>query len=251
MEKIILRAEILTNLAILIPCLNEGERLIKTVANLENELGDEFDLILVDGGSTDGSIQQLIGAPLKILQSILITNKGKGLSHDLYLGMNEVVDKYEYVMTLDGNYKDDVRNIRKIFNFAVRYKIDFTQGSRFRPGGISRNLPRDRYLGIKFFISPLISIFARKIFTDPTNQSRVFSKKAIKYLMKTDINKLKRYDFFFFIPIKLSRSNFLTSEFPVTRSYPEDGTIPTHIPKSSYFKLGCDLVRVATNYKKY
>lgn len=206
---------------------------------------------MVDGGSTDGSIQQLLGSPLKILQSILITNKGKGLSHDLYLGMNEVVDKYEYVMTLDGNYKDDVKNIRKIFNFAVRYKIDFTQGSRFRPGGISRNLPRDRYLGIKFFISPLISIFARKIFTDPTNQSRVFSKKAIKYLMKTDINKLKRYDFFFFIPIKLSRSSFLTSEFPVTRSYPDDGTIPTHISKSSYFKLGCDLVRVATNYKKY
>jgi glycosyltransferase involved in cell wall biosynthesis len=251
MEKIIVRPEILSNLAILIPCLNEGERLIKTVKNLEIELGNEFDLIIVDGGSTDGSIQQLLDTPLRILQSILITNKGKGLSHDLYMGFNEVLDKYDYVMTLDGNNKDDVRNIRKIFNFAVKYKIDFTQGSRFRPGGISQNLPLDRYLGIKLFISPVISIVSRKFFTDPTNQSRVFSKKAISYLTKTDINKFKRYDFFFFIPIKLSRSGYSTSEFPVTRSYPDDGSIPTHIPKSRYPRLGYDLVRMAINYRNY
>jgi glycosyltransferase involved in cell wall biosynthesis len=251
MEKIILRPENLSNLAIIIPCLNEGQRLIKTVENLEIELGDEFDLIIVDGGSTDGSVQQLINTPLKILQSILITNKGKGLSHDLHIGFNEVVDKYDYVMTLDGNNKDDVRNIRKIFNFTVTYKIDFTQGSRFRSGGISRNLPRDRYLGIKFFISPIISIASRKFFTDPTNQSRVFSKKAINFLAKTDINKFKRYDFFFFIPIKLSRTGHSTSEFPVTRNYPDDGSIPTHIPKSRYPRLGWDIVRIATSYKKY
>ena len=246
-----MRPEILSNLAIIIPCLNEGQRLIKTVKNLEIELGNEFDLIVVDGGSTDGSIQQLISTPLKILQSILITNKGIGLSYDLYMGFTEVVDKYEYVMTLDGNNKDDVKNIRKIFSFAVTNEIDFTQGSRFRLGGISRNLPRDRYLGIKYFISPIISIASRKYFTDPTNQCRVFSKSAIKYLAKIDINKFKRYDFFFFIPIKLSRSGYSTSEFPVTRSYPDDGSIPTHIPRSRYLRLGLDLVRMATGYKKY
>jgi len=251
MEKIVLRPKILSNLAIIIPCLNEGQRLIKTVENLEIELGNEFDLIVIDGGSTDGSIHQLVSTPLKILQSILISNKGKGLSHDLYIGFNEVVDKYEYVMTLDGNNKDDVRNIRKIFNFAVSNKIDFTQGSRFRSGGISRNLPRDRYLGIKFFVSPIISIASRKFFTDPTNQSRVFSKRAINYLAKTNIDKFNRYDFFFFIPIKLSRSGYSTSEFPVTRNYPDDGSIPTHIPKSRYPRLGWDIVRIAASYKKY
>ena len=78
MEKIMIKPENLSNLAIIIPCLNEGQRLIKTVENLEIELGNEFDLIIVDGGSTDGSIQQLISTPLKILQSILITNKGNG-----------------------------------------------------------------------------------------------------------------------------------------------------------------------------
>lgn len=251
MEKILIRPERLSNLAIIIPCLNEGQRLIKTVENLEIELGDEFDLIIVDGGSTDGSIQQLTSTPLKILQSILITNKGKGLSYDLYMGFTEVVDKYDYVMTLDGNNKDDVKNIRKIFSFAVSHQIDFTQGSRFRLGGISRNLPRDRYLAIKFFISPIISIASRKFYTDPTNQCRVFSKRTINFLTKIDISKFQRYDFFFFIPIKLSRSGYSISEFPVTRSYPDDGSVPTHIPKSRYPKLGYDLVRLVFSHKRY
>ena len=251
MEKIILRAEILKNSAILVPCLNEGKRLIKTVRDLENELGNDFDLILIDGGSTDGSIQQVINTPLKILQSVLITNAKKGLSFDLYAGFKEVFDKYEYVMTLDGNNKDDVSNCRKIVDFASSSKIDFVQGSRFKPGGISQNLPTDRYIGIKFFISPIISIASQRIFTDPSNQCRVFSKKAINLIINVDISKFKRYDYFFFIPIKLSRSGCLTSEFPVTRSYPDDGTIPTHIPKSRYFKIGVDIVRMAIIHKKY
>lgn len=251
MEKIIVRSEISKNPAILVPCLNEGERLIKTVRNLENELGNDFDLILIDGGSTDGSIQQVISTPLKILQSVLITNAGKGLSFDLHAGFKEVFDKYEYVITLDGNNKDDVRNLRKIFEFTSIGKIDFVQGSRFQPGGISQNLPLDRYIGIKLLISPIISIASRRIFTDPSNQCRVFSKKAIKLLINVDISRFKRYDYFFFIPIKLSRSGYLTSEFPVTRRYPGDGTIPTHIPKSNYFRIGIDIVRMALTHKKY
>ena len=251
MEKIILREEILTNPAILIPCLNEGERLIKTVRGLENELGNDFDLILVDGGSSDGSLQQIISTPLKILQSVLITNEGKGLSFDLHTGLKELANKYEYVMTLDGNNKDDAKNLRKMFDFAMSNKIDFVQGSRFRPGGISRNLPKDRYIGIKFFISPIISIASRKIFTDPSNQCRILSKRAINFLIKADVKRFKRYDYFFFMPIKLSRSGYLTSEFPVTRSYPGDGTVPTHIPKTRYFRIGLDIMRVAITHKKY
>jgi glycosyltransferase involved in cell wall biosynthesis len=251
MDKIILRTEILTNLAILIPCLNEGERLIKTVKDLESELGGNYDLILIDGGSTDGSIQEVINTPLKILQSVLITNIGKGLSHDLYVGFKEVMNKYKFVMTLDGNNKDDAGKLREIFDFASNNNIDFVQGSRFQPGGISRNLPWDRYIGIKYFISPIISIASRKIFTDPTNQCRIFSKRAVNLLVETDISAFKRYDYFFFIPIKLSRAGYTVSEFPVTRSYPDDGTIPTHIPKSRYPRIGLDILKISITHKKY
>lgn len=251
MEKIKVREKILTNPALLIPCLNEGNRLLETVKNLEEELGNKFDLILIDGGSTDGSINKVLNLPLEILQCVIITNKGHGLSFDLYLGFEEVANKYKYVMTLDGNNKDDVKNLKSVFNFALSNKMDFVQGSRFLPGGISRNLPKDRHLGIKLFISPIISLAARKIFTDPSNACRFFSNKAISELIKIDINKFKRYNYFFFIPIRLSRANYLISEFPVTRSYPDDGTTPTHIPRSRYLRLGIDIIKIAIFHKKY
>ena len=250
MKKLTIRPEKLTNFAILIPCLNEGERLVKTVKDLERELGNDCDLIIIDGGSKDGSIREVINLHSKILQSVLITNKGEGLSYDLFLGFKEVCNRYEFVMTLDGNNKDDVRNLGRLFDFASNNKIDFVQGSRFCPGGISQNLPYDRYLGIKLFIAPLISWASRKKFTDPSNQCRVFSKRAISKLVYIDIDRFKRYDYFFYIPIILSRSNFRISEFPVTRSYPTDGTIPTHIPKSRYMRLGLDLLLIATIHKK-
>ena len=246
-----MRPKNLKKFAILIPCLNEGQRVLKTVKDLDEEFGDEYDLILIDGGSVDGSIQQVINNHSKILQSILITNKGKGLSHDLYLGFLEIVDKYEYVATLDGNNKDDIRNLGIIFDFALNNKIDFVQGSRFRAGGVSQNLPLDRYMGIKFFISPMISIASKKIFTDPSNQYRIFSKRAISSIIKVDINKFVRYDYFFFIPIRLSRLGYATSEFAVTRNYPNDGTIPTHIPRSRYLRLGLDLIRLTISHKNY
>ena len=246
-----MRPENLKKFAILIPCLNEGQRILKTVKDLDEEFGDEYDLLLIDGGSVDGSIQQVINNHSKILQSILITNKGKGLSHDLYLGLLEVVDKYEYVATLDGNNKDDIRNLGIIFDFALKNKIDFVQGSRFRAGGASQNLPLVRYMGIKFFISPMISIASKKIFTDPSNQYRIFSKRAISSIIKVDINKFDRYDYFFFIPIRLSRLGYVTSEFGVTRKYPNDGTITTHIQQSHYLRLGLDLIRLTIRHKNY
>jgi dolichol-phosphate mannosyltransferase len=218
---------------------------------LDQEFGSEYDLILIDGGSVDGSIQQAINNPPKILQSVLITNIGKGLSHDLYFGLLEVVDKYEYIATLDGNNKDDILGLGKIFDFALNNKIDFIQGSRFRRGGISLNLPLDRYIGIRFFISPMISIASRKIFTDPSNQYRIFSKRAISAITKVNINKFSRYDYFFFIPIRLSRLGHVTSEFAVTRGYPNDGTIPTHISRSRYLKLGLDIIKMVITHKKY
>lgn len=239
------------NLALLIPCLNEGGRLIRQIDALEEELDVGFDLILIDGGSKDGSIETIIKKSPKILQSVIISHKKHGLSFDLHLGLGAVSQDYRYVMTLDGNGKDDVRNLRKMFEYSQLHDFDFVQGSRFIHGGSSINLPRDRYFGIKLFLSPIITLFSRKYYTDPSNQCRVFSQRAIEMVTQIDISKFLRYDYFFYIPIRLSRSNFAVSEFPVTRVYPADGSVPTHIKKSHYFRLGVDLLKVSTTWKKY
>ena len=116
----------------------------------------------------------------------------------------------------------------------------------FIGGGIDSVVGRAHYAALH-----LDGKFDLKFGIFSKNRNISYKTAKIYNLEKRNINNFKRYDFFFFIPIKLSRSGYSTSEFPVTRSYPDDGSIPTHIPRSRYLRLGLDLVRMATSYKKY
>ena len=245
------RSKINGNSALLIPCLNEGSRLISQVQKLEREIGDQIYLIIIDGDSSDGSIEKVIAMKPKILRCILISKAKLGLSFDLYSGLNYLSKEYDYVLTLDGNGKDDLSRLMDMLDFAKNNRLDFVQGSRFVKNGSSENLPMDRLLGIKLFLSPIVSIYSRKYFSDPSNQCRVLSANALEIITKVNPTEFKRYDYFFFIPIKLSRSKLLTAEFPVKRSYPKNGPTPTHIRRSAYAKLAIDLIRMGLRWRKY
>jgi glycosyltransferase involved in cell wall biosynthesis len=246
-----LRSKIEGNVALLIPSLNEGQRLVSQIQSLEKEIGRDLDLIIVDGASTDGSIEKIISLNPTILRYVMTSHAKRGLSFDLFASLKMISNQYEYILTLDGNGKDDVTKLMSMIRYAKDNKFDFVQGSRFLKNGTSDNLPLERYFGIKLFISPIVSIFSRTLFTDPSNQCRIFSQKAANLVTSVDSTKFERYDFFFFIPIKISRSGLKVSEFPVRRSYPKEGPIPTHIRRSHYAKLAIDLIKVGFRWRKY
>jgi hypothetical protein len=78
----------------------------------------------------------------------------------------------------------------------------------------------------------------------------VFSQRAIE--MVTNIDTVNSHDTnIFYTPIRLLPSDFTVSEFPVTRVYPADRSVQTHIKKSRYLRLGTDLLKISTNWKKY
>jgi len=250
-EIIELRNKVEGNVALLIPSLNEGQRLVKQIQSLEKEIGSNLDLIIVDGASTDGSIEKVISLKPTILRYVMTSHAKRGLSFDLFTSLKMISNQYEYILTLDGNGKDDVTRLMSMIRYAKENKFDFVQGSRFSKNGSSENLPLERFFGIKLFISPIVSLFSRTIFTDPSNQCRIFSQRAANLVTSADLTKFERYDFFFFIPIKISRSGLKVSEFPVLRSYPKEGPIPTHIRRSHYAKLASDLIKVGIRWRKY
>jgi dolichol-phosphate mannosyltransferase len=246
-----LRNQVEGNVALLIPSLNEGQRLVRQIQSLEREIGSDLDLIIVDGASTDGSIEKIISLKPTILRYVMTSHAKRGLSFDLFASLKMISKQYEYILTLDGNGKDDVTRLMSMIRYAKENKFDFVQGSRFTKNGSSENLPLERYFGIKLFISPIVSMFSRTIFTDPSNQCRILSQRAANLVTSVDSTKFKRYDFFFFIPIKISRSGLKVSEFPVRRSYPKEGPTPTHIRRSHYAKLASDLIKVGFRWRKY
>jgi hypothetical protein len=89
------------------------------------------------------------------------------------------------------------------------------------------------------------------MFSDPTNQFRVYETEKLLSIIPSKC-LFRRYDFFFWLPIAISRSkNALVAEFPVDRSYPADGTIPTKINRKKFPRLAVDLLKTGILWKRF
>jgi glycosyltransferase involved in cell wall biosynthesis len=210
--------------ALLIPVFNEEERIVNQLSKInENDL---VDIYIVDGGSTDSTVERLAEFQ-NLLTGILVVNNSSGLSHQLRVGFDKALSlEYKYVITMDGNDKDDFDGVGQIKK-ALEQGYDFVQGSRFIPGGRAINTPIKRLLGIRLIHAPLTSLFAGKKFTDTTNGFRGHSRKLLEQI-QFDREIFRTYELLAYIPIRAGKLKLKCIEMPVTRKYPT-GTIPTKI----------------------
>ena len=94
--------------SIIVVCLNEGEKLHKTVQSILDQTEEDYEIIIKDGGSADGSVEKLLTAAsngrIKIYRE-----KDSGI----YDAMNQAVKHAsgEYIFFLncgDYFYQEDV-----------------------------------------------------------------------------------------------------------------------------------------------
>lgn len=216
-----------TKYCLCIPVINEGERIRKQLIRTRkyNKL---VDTLVLDGGSTDGSLDKAFLKKTGI--RILLTKTCPGRqSTQLRMGFSYALQEgYEGVVTMDGNGKDGVEAI-PAFLKKLDDGFDCVQGSRFLKGGRAINTPLLRWLGIKFLISPLLSISSKFWFSDITNGFRAYSKRL---LLHSKIEPFRdifvRYELLFYLPIRAAQLRLQVVEIPVSRSYPKD-EIPTKI----------------------
>ena len=93
---------------VIIPVINEGERIRHFLERMRAAKIDEIaDIIIVDGGTTDGSLDQ----EFLLNQHVrgLLTKVGPGkLSAQLRVAYAfALANRYEGIITIDGNNKDD------------------------------------------------------------------------------------------------------------------------------------------------
>lgn len=219
-----------TRYCIVVPVINEGERIAGQLREmLANGVDREVDIVIADGGSKDGSLNDELLRKTGVRALLTKTGPGK-LSAQLRMGYAYALDKgYEGVVTIDGNGKDSVASI-PLFLQALEDGIDYAQASRFVPGGRAINTPRSRTLGIKLLHAPVLSLAARRRFTDTTQGFRAYSAAYLRHPQVQPFRDVfQTYELLAYLTVRASQLGLRTREIPTTRTYPSDGTIPTKL----------------------
>jgi dolichol-phosphate mannosyltransferase len=208
--------------------LNEGERIIAQLAKMRPFAG-QVDIIVADGGSTDGALACANLEAGRVRSLLVKTGPGR-LSAQMRMGLAYALDQgYQGVITMDGNDKDDPAAV-PLFIQALEQGFDHVQGSRFVPGGIEENTPLSRRLGVRLVHAPVISLAAGQRYTDTTNGFRAYSRRLLLDPRVAPFREVfVAYELHYYLAIRAARLGYRVTEVPVARRYPSKGSIPTKI----------------------
>jgi dolichol-phosphate mannosyltransferase len=233
--------------------INEGDKIKKQITDMM-PYAKKIDIVIADGGSDDGSLDNNNLRNHKI--RALLTKKGPGkLSAQMRMALAWAMHQgYAGVVIVDGNGKD---NLSAIPNFIKLLEdgFDHIQGSRYIPGGQAINTPFMRHWALKLLHAPLISIASRTKQTDTTNGFRAYSDRLVKdseIAVFRDI--FMTYELHYYLAIESGRRNkYKTIETPVTRTYPKKGKTPTKISpvKGNLHVFGVLIKAIFGCYKKH
>lgn len=208
--------------------INENGRLHAQLERMAPHAG-LVDIVIADGGSSDGSTDEGQLAPRGV--RALLTKTGPGrLSAQMRMALAWGLDQgYEGFVVIDGNNKDDPSAIPAMVQ-ALAEGYDHVQGSRFVPGGRAINTPPARYWGVRLLHAPLISLAARRRYTDTTNGFRAYSRRLLTDpRVQPFREEFVAYELHYYLAIRAARLGLRVTELPVTRAYPAKGPVPTKI----------------------
>lgn len=217
-----------TRYCVLIPVLNEGDRIRRQLAAMRSaQLG--IDVVIADGGSTDGAteLNELSANDV----SVLLVKTGPGrLGAQLRMGFAFALDRgYDGVVTIDGNNKDGFEAIPNFIS-ELEKGYGFVQGSRYIRDGEAIHTPLDREIGVRLIHAPLMSLAAGFRYTDTTNGFRAFSAKLLRDERVQPFRHIfDAYNLHYYLGVRAARLGYRVKELPVRRAYPRGGKTPTKI----------------------
>lgn len=227
---------------VLIPIINEGERIIRELERARaGGVPGHADIVLCDGGSTDGCTEERRLRELEV--NTLLTKRDAGKQGaQLRMGLWWALRRgYQGVITIDGNDKDSIEDVPRFIE-KLKEGYDLVQGSRFIKGGQAVNTPWIRTVSVRLIHAPIISLTARQRFTDTTNAYRAYSSR---YLTDERVQPLRdifmTYELLAYLSVRATQLGMRACEIPVTRAYPKSGKTPTKI---SFFKGNSELMKI-------
>jgi teichuronic acid biosynthesis glycosyltransferase TuaG len=115
----------MSKVSVIIPCLNASKYIKDTVNSVLNQTYTDFELIIVDGGSSDGTIEILENLQSKHQNIILICNvNDQGPAHSRLVGIK--ASKANFIAFLDADDLWYAQKLKIQVSKMVTENLDFT-----------------------------------------------------------------------------------------------------------------------------
>jgi glycosyltransferase involved in cell wall biosynthesis len=165
---------------VIIPALNEEESLPRVLSDLAAQL-PEFDVLVVDDGSRDGTAAVAARCGVSVLS--LPFNLGVGGA--LQTGFRYAVrHDYDRAIQFDADGQHDPSEVWKLIA-GLDAGADLMIGSRFAAGGaVTYPVGPTRRLGMKI-LRRIVRALVGRDFTDTTSGFRAFSRPMLDYFAVT------------------------------------------------------------------
>jgi glycosyltransferase involved in cell wall biosynthesis len=183
----------------------------RTIENLERDFNKDWELILVNDGSTDSSLQALEktldnhkGKNIKVIGSSVNQGRGRALKY----GINEASAPIIVTTEADCSWGDNIA--KRLFDeLENKPELDFVIASPHREGGALKNVSANR-----IFLSKYGNVFIRAFFeseiTMNTGMTRGYRAHVIQPLATTQNGK----EFHLEVLLKLITMGFKAGEIP-------------------------------------
>jgi glycosyltransferase involved in cell wall biosynthesis len=158
-----------------VPAYNEARSIASVVRSLHEQAPD-FDVIVVDDGSTDDTALRAAEAGASVLRLPFNLGIGGAVQTGFVYALEH---GYECMAQVDGDGQHEPAELGKLVEaMHTNPGVDVVCGSRFVARGGGYRAPISRRTGIQLFAFVLSAISGQRV-TDPTSGFRIYNRRAI------------------------------------------------------------------------
>jgi|SRR3989344_205782 len=181
--------------SIIIPTFNEEKRIEDTVREIYKyfaKRGKDFEIIVVDDGSSDGTVGFLVNLK-KEFKNLKILVQGKNYGKGWAVKRGVLASKGKYILTKDADLSTPMAETDKLLK-ELEAGADLAISCRIHPDGTDMrfNQPLIRRIVGKIF-SKLVNLFVLKGISDTQAGTKMYKFEAAKKLFPEQ--KIKRIAF--------------------------------------------------------
>jgi dolichol-phosphate mannosyltransferase len=201
---------------VIIPTYNEignVEKMLRTVFGLSKE----FDVLIVDDGSPDGTADKVKELQIEFANRLHITEReGKqGLGTAYIHGFEIALNKgYEYIFEMDCDFSHNPEDLVRLYAACAENGSDMSVGSRYVKGGKVHNWPLGRIL-MSYFASVYVRLILWFNVRDTTAGFVCYKRKVLETI---NFQAIRFVGYAFQIEMKYTvhRHGYSIEEVPIT-----------------------------------